>query len=203
MDTTAATRPLLRIRQAITALGFAVLLVAGAAACTVPTPPPSGGSPDVVVFDIDGTLTADELSTDAHPGAASAVNAYVAKGYTVVYVTARWNALESTTRDWLDDHGFPELPLYMPSSLLIDDQSKVDFKTETLQDIENGANEVIRAYGDSSSDFVAYANVGLPTSNVYALKRASASTCQSGAYTACMNDYVAHLPFIHALPNAS
>jgi phosphatidate phosphatase PAH1 len=187
--------------------GGALLAVAAAVlavACTTPPPPLPGGSRDVVVFDIDGTLTTDELATSAHAGAANAVNAYVAKGYNVVYVTARWKvALESSTRQWLVDNGFPSRPLYMPDTLLIDDQSKVDYKTSALRSIEQGDPEVRYAYGDSSSDFVAYANVGVPQANVYALKRASASSCQPGTYAVCMNDYVAHLSFINGLPAAS
>jgi hypothetical protein len=183
-----------------------ILLVVAAAvlaACTTPPPPLPSGSPDVVVFDIDGTLTTDELATSAHAGAAQAVNTYLGKGYNVVYVTARWKTLESTTRQWLADNGFPSRPLYMPDTLLIDDQSKVDYKTSALQTIEQGAPEVRYAYGDSSSDFAAYANVGVPTANVFALKRASASTCQPGTYATCMNDYVAHLSFINGLPAAT
>lgn len=184
-------------------VGLAVIVLGGA--CTMPPPPPPPtGSPDVVVFDIDGTLTTDQLTTTPHPGAAAAVNAYVSKGYNVVYVTARWQAVqESSTRQWLADNGFPDRPLYMSPNLVIDDQSTITYKTSTLQSIEQGAPEVVYAYGDSSTDFVAYANVGVPSSHVFALKRASASTCQSGTYNSCMDDYTAHLSFISALPHAA
>ena len=160
------------------------------------------GQQDVIVFDIDGTLTTDEGSNAVQPSAAAAVKAYVAKGYAVVYVTARWKAVqESSTRSWLSSNGFPDLPLYMSSSLLLSDSSKVTYKTSTMNTIEQGAPEIVGAYGDSSSDFTAYANVGVPTARVFALKRSSASTCQSGTYAACLTDgYTSHLAFIQALP---
>jgi hypothetical protein len=176
---------------------------------TTSTAPPTTAPPttapaqrDVIVFDIDGTLTTDEGSNAVQPSAAAAVGAYVQKGYSVVYLTARWKSVqESSTRSWLSSNGFPDLPLYMSSSLLVSDESKVTFKTSALRTIEEGAPEVVGAYGDSSSDFAAYANAGVPTGRVFALKRSSASTCQSGTYAACLTDgYTSHLAFIQALP---
>lgn len=159
---------------------------------------------DVVVFDIDGTLTSDTFSNSPHPGALQAVQAYQAKGYTVVYVTARWKPLqEVATRAWLALNGFPNLPLYMSSSLLLTDSATVTYKTKTLQKIEYGTPEVAFAYGDSTTDFKAYANVGVATAHVFALKRASASSCESGVWTACLVNYTGHLPYINALPPGS
>jgi len=168
---------------------------------TSTTAPPSTGR-DVVVFDIDGTLTTDEGSDAVQAGATAAVQTYVRKGYAVVYVTARWKALQETsTRNWLSSNGFPDRPLYMSSTLLVDDQSKVTYKTQTLNAIEAGTPEIVGAYGDSSSDFTAYANAGVPEARVFALRRASAGTCQSGTYAACLTSgYTAHLSFIDALP---
>lgn len=197
--------PSTRAPRRARAIGVAITIAgtsASLAACVTPPPPPTG-SPDLVVFDIDGTLTDDELSNGVHPDAATAVNAYVSKGYNVVYVTARWSALRSSTEDWLSSNGFPSLPLYMPGSLLVSDQSKIDYKTSTLQTLEAGTPEVVYAYGDSSTDFVAYANVGVPTAHVFALQRASASSCQTGVYAICMPNYTAHIPYIQALPPAT
>jgi phosphatidate phosphatase PAH1 len=156
---------------------------------------------DVVVFDIDGTLTTDEGSSSVQPSAAAAVNAYVEKGYDVVYVTARWRPLqESSTRSWLASNGFPARTLVMSPNLLFSDSSKVRFKTSAMTQLEQGTPEIVGAYGDSSSDFTAYANVAVPRGRVFALKRRSASTCQRGTYAACLTGYTAHLSFIQALP---
>lgn len=164
----------------------------------------SAAGNDVVVFDIDGTLTTDEGTNATHPDAVNAVKAYKAKGYSVVYLTARWKPLQELyTRAWLAWNGFPNQPLYMSSSLLLTDSAKVKYKTSTLAKIETGAPEVVYAYGDSSSDFTAYANAGVPQTGVWALKRASASTCQSGIWNACLINYTGHLPFINGLPAGS
>lgn len=186
-------------RRRIAGLATALLLFAlGGTACLPTTIPPGAGN--VVVFDIDGTLTADELSDAAQPDATAAVNGYLAKEYDVVYLTARWNVLADSTRTWLRDHGFPERPLYTAPSLLISDADKVTFKTGVLQDLKGAGRTLRYAYGDSSSDFAAYANAGIPSSKVFALRRASATACQPGVYAACLVGYTAHLPYIGSVP---
>jgi phosphoserine phosphatase len=194
------TRARARRRTHVT-VAATLLVMLGAACQPPPPPPPDDDAPPVVVFDIDGTLTDDELSETPHPGAAAAVNAYVAKGYDVVYVTARWDLLfRASTESWLSNNGFPDRDLYMAPGLLITDSSRVDYKTDTLDDIEASSNQVLYAYGDSSSDFAAYANAGVPANQVFALERASATSCQPGTWTACLPDYVAHQSYIQALP---
>lgn len=69
-----------------------------------------------------------------------------------------------------------------------------------LAKIEIGSPEVDYAYGDSSSDFTACANAGVPQAGVWALKRSSASSRQSGVWNACPVNYTGHLAFIDSLP---
>src|SRR5687768_3551365 len=120
--------PLRRVRipAFLASVAFALL-----AAMPVASALPAAGSSsarlaatgqDVVVFDIDGTLTTDEGSNSVQPSAAAAVNAYVQKGYNVVYVTARWQLLqESSTRSWLASNGFPSRTLVMSPNILFSD----------------------------------------------------------------------------------
>ncbi|MBJ7353778.1 MAG: hypothetical protein JHC98_03050 [Thermoleophilaceae bacterium] len=182
-------------------LVIAVTIVAAFATIGVAAGSASAAGNDVVVFDIDGTLTSDTLSNTPHPGAVDAVKAYKAKGYAVVYLTARWKPVQELyTRAWLALNGFPDQPLYMSSSLLISDSATVKYKTSALAKIEVGTPEVKYAYGDSTTDFRAYANAGVAQANVYALKRAGSSSCESGTWNACLVNYTGHLPFIAALP---
>lgn len=182
-------------------VAFAMSLVIAIASLGAITASASAAGNEVVVFDIDGTLTKDTLSNSPHAGAVDAVKAYKAKGYAVVYLTARWKPVQELyTRAWLALNGFPDQPLYMSSSLLVSDSATVKYKTTTLAKIESGAPEVKYAYGDSTTDFQAYANAGVAKSNVWALKRAGSSSCESGVWNACLVDYVGHLPYINALP---
>lgn len=197
--------PVRRARIPVFLVSVAIALLAGMPASSATRSTSSlaaATGQDVVVFDIDGTLTTDEGSNSVQPSAAAAVNAYVAKGYDVVYVTARWRLLqESSTRSWLASNGFPSRTLVMSPNLLLSDSSKVRFKTSAMTTLEQGTPEIVGAYGDSSSDFTAYANVSVPRDRVFALKRRSAWTCQSGTYAACLTaGYTTHLPFINALP---
>jgi phosphatidate phosphatase PAH1 len=202
---TCSASPVRRARMSVLLVVVAFALFAGtpaaSAARSTPTLVAATGQ-DVVVFDIDGTLTTDEGSSSVQPSAAAAVNAYVQKGYDVVYVTARWRLLqESSTRSWLASNGFPARTLVMSPTILFSDSSKVRFKTSAMTQLEQGTPEIVGAYGDSSSDFTAYANVAVPRDRVFALKRRSAFTCQSGTYAACLTSgYTTHLPFINALP---
>lgn len=182
-------------------VAFVVALLTAFAAFGVGATSASAAGNDVVVFDIDGTLTSDTISNTPHPGAVNAVKAYKAKGYSVVYLTARWKpAQELYTKAWLALNGFPNLPLYMSSSLLLSDSATIKYKTDTLAKIESGSPEVRHAYGDSTTDFVAYANAGVPQANVWALKRAGSTSCESGTWNACLVNYTDHLSYINALP---
>ena len=77
---------------------------------------------NVVVFDIDGTLTsrdkeitkdylADLVNVSYDPdmfaGAVEVVKAWADKGYTVVYATGRPDWLRKLSVGWLEDKGFP------------------------------------------------------------------------------------------------
>lgn len=163
----------------------------------------SAANNDVVVFDIDGTLTNDDLTTTPQPGAVNAVKAYVAKKYAVVYVTGRPAITELATRAWLSLNGFPSRPLYMAPIPYLTDSSLIKYKTDVLKKLELGTPEVRHAYGDSSTDFVAYANVGVPKAKVWALKRVSSSTCESGIWNACLPNYTGHISYINSLPNGT
>lgn len=194
----------LRTNFCATLLAMAVTLGAAFAMLGVSASVASAAGNDVVVFDIDGTLTKDPLSNTPHPGALDAVKAYKAKGYAVVYLTARWKPVQELyTRAWLALNGFPNQPLYMSSSLLLSDSATVKYKTAALAKIESGTPEVKYAYGDSSTDFQAYSNAGVAATNVYALQRSSSSSCEPGVWNACLVNYTGHLPFIGLLPAGS
>jgi phosphatidate phosphatase PAH1 len=172
---------------------------AGFSGCGSDAPPAPA-----VVFDIDGTLTPDAGDfIHARPDAARAVAAYSAKGYLVAYVTARPDALRDATRVWLAANGFPELPLYMPHDVLLFDRDVVAYKLNTLEQIMRDQNEVFRyAYGDSSTDFDAYNQAGVPVAMTFAMLRAHDTTCQPGRYQSCLPDYTSHLAYIESQPDA-
>ncbi|MEO7732602.1 MAG: hypothetical protein ABIY55_16660 [Kofleriaceae bacterium] len=128
----------------------------------------------VVVFDIDGTLTlsdgellmelSDETYVPKMMGAADRlVQAWAAKGYTIVYLTARTHALRAESRGWLTDLGFPDGPL------ITENGAKADvYKTLWLNRmIQTFGWSVVAAYGNADTDITAYANAGIPKDQTF------------------------------------
>ena len=176
-------------------LAFIALTISG---CTQ-LPPAEVPLPDavqdrVVVTDIDGTLTPRnfELYT-ARPGAAEALNILSGKGYKIVYLSARTPFFQSGLPDWLNENGFPPGPLHVAQTSA--DRNHPDkYKAEVLNAYTEAGWHLTYAYGDSETDFTAYAEAKIPY--VFALKRKGDKECLKGTYQACLEGWVEHLPYI-------
>jgi hypothetical protein len=134
-------------------------------------------SAPLVASDVDGTLTSSENAfpeslvtggePDAQPGAGDAYNASVAKGYPVVYVTARGNRFTADTRQWLADKGFPRGPLRLADSFLtLPGQDTIDYKTQTLTALANGLT-LFAGVGNRDSDISAYTAAGVAADHIF------------------------------------
>ncbi|GAA3928048.1 LNS2 domain-containing protein [Litoribacillus peritrichatus] len=131
-----------------------------------------------VVFDIDETLTTDDLeqildytgieAADARGGAAELVNSYVAKGYHPLFVTARTYWYAKGSRHWLSDHlGVPEATLRTTLSNETGLFKTAEYKTAVLQEVQEAGMEIVRAYGNATTDIEGFANAGVPLSEIY------------------------------------
>ncbi len=129
----------------------------------------------LIASDVDGTLTSSENafiealafggSPAAQPGAATAYTAAAARGYQLVYVTARGNQYTDQTRQWLAAKGFPRGPLRLsPSFLTLPGGDTVDYKTKTLEALEL---PIALGIGNRASDINAYADSGLASDRTY------------------------------------
>lgn len=123
----------------------------------------------VVVTDIDGTLTlndaelfpqlTDETYVPKMMGAAvQLTQAWAAKGYPIIYLTARPHVLRVETRGWLEDLGFPGGPLITENGGKTADAYKTIWMNRMIQDF--GWN-VVAAYGNADTDITAYENAGI------------------------------------------
>jgi len=158
--------------------------------------PPSHSNASVIVSDIDGTLTPTVLSVYAvRPDAAEALNALANKGYTIIYVTTRVPLFQSGLPGWLRANGFPDGALHVAQSSEERDHPE-QFKARVLKDYVKQGWQLEYAYGDSSTDFAAYAEAGIPRERVFALKRSGHEDCQKGIYQACLDGWTEHLPYI-------
>lgn len=124
----------------------------------------------VVVTDIDGTLTTDDnQSLMQIPDAAyvplmmgsanTMLQAWDAKHYPIIYLTARPHVLRVESRVWLRDEMFPAGPLVTAADV---EDANV-YKTLWLKRMVDQLGwQVVAAYGNAVTDIQAYQNVGIP-----------------------------------------
>ncbi len=129
----------------------------------------------IVVSDVDGTLTASENAypealvlggdTPAHDGAAAALLSVATRNFSVIYVTARGDRFTQDTRDWFSAKGFPRGPVRMPQAIITTPgEDTVEFKSAAIESLS--AFQISAGIGNRGSDITAYTNVGLAPSRI-------------------------------------
>ena len=164
-----------------------------------------------IVTDIDGTLTtADteltlqliDLTHDPaqKTGAAAMVQAWAAKGYAVVYLSARGHRMRAETRPWLDKHGYPTGLLLTADDLVFGETAR-KHKRIWVDRLHNVLGwQAAAAYGNADSDFHAYADAGLDKSRTFIIGPLAGS---EGTVAIPNDDYTAHTAtFVAAQPHA-
>jgi len=146
-----------------------------------------------VVFDIDGTLTPTPLKYwKARDDAANAAQLFSQEGYEIIYVSARITLLQRDIPVWLKENSFPDGRIYVTQTAE-DRRDHAKFKARILREIIAHGWVIGYAYGDSSTDFEAYAEVGIPRKNVFALRREGDADCQPGVWNACLSGWTEYL----------
>lgn len=159
-------------------------------------PSASASQSQAVVTDIDGTLTPKDFDVfEPRPDAAAALRALSEKGFKIVYVTTRIPLYQAGLPAWLHQNGFPVGSLHVAQTAE-ERANPAGYKGGILSQYQRAGWRLAYAYGDSSTDFTAYANAGIPRDRVFALKRRGAMECQPGAYKACLEGWTEHLPYI-------
>jgi hypothetical protein len=153
----------------------------------VEPPPPDRNL--AVVFDIDGTLTTRvHTIRSTRTGAVPAVQAYADAGYRIIYLSARHPLFQWHIPLWMERHGFPDGAIHVTESR----EHRSDhaaFKHGVLEEYVDKGWNLVAAYGDSTSDFDAYADAGIDPSSVYALKREGARECEPGTWVECLANW--------------
>ncbi len=149
-------------------------------------PQAADGAPGIVVFDVDGTLTPTVARIfSVRPDAAAVARIYAGRGHRIVFLTARAPVLQGTLRGFLSRNGFPPGDLVAPKDWA-QHEAPAAFKAGVLADYRAHGFSVAAAYGDSSSDFEAYARADIPRERVFALRRVGATHCQPGVWSVCL-----------------
>lgn len=179
-----------------------VLLVFTLSGCCALRPDEIAPAPEkqapAVVFDIDGTLTPKVISASvARTDAAKAVRIFADKGYKIIYLSARVIWLQAGVPDWLKENGFPDGNIQL--SQTNEDHSRPDeFKARVLKSFIDHGWSIQYAYGDSATDFKAYAAVEIPKDHIFALLRDGETQCEGDSthWNACLNGWTEHLDFV-------
>lgn len=172
------------------ALGFALGGCAHFANGMVPQA--ATDAPGIVVFDVDGTLTPTVPKIFwARPDAAAVARLYAERGHRIVYLTARSPLLQGTLQKFLTRNAFPKGDLVVVETQA-EHKAPADFKTKILARYRTQGWHIDAAYGDSSTDFEAYARAGIPKERVFALKRVGEPFCQPGVWSVCLYGWEIH-----------
>ncbi len=142
-------------------------------------PAAKAGQAPAIVFDIDGTLTTKPISVfTTRDKAVVAVRELADRGYQIIYLSARHPYFQWLIPSWLEKNGFPDGPLHVPQSRT-EHNNPASFKSAVLQEYVDNGWTLKAAFGDTSTDFEAYLEVGIPRQRIYALQRIGADACQS------------------------
>jgi phosphatidate phosphatase PAH1 len=170
---------------------------------------------DIVVFDIDGTLTTGdkEITKEVLAGLADTtyipeeyakgsdvVNEYARKGYLVVYLTGRPDLLKTQTVHWLVKKGFPAGVVRLTDTLhqIRPKQDGVGkYKRDVLLRLTGQQVNIAAAYGNAETDIWAFAEAGIPKSRTYIIGKYAGKD-----ETLPLTSYTSHLPVIKSLPKA-
>ncbi len=184
------TPPIARRRRGPVATVVLAAVLAGCAHLPAAVVPQAvAGAPGIVVFDVDGTLTPTVARIfSVRPDASAVARLYAARGNRIVYLTARAPALQGTLRAFLSRHDFPPGDLLVPKDRA-EHAAPAAFKARVLAEYVAHGWDIGAAYGDSSSDFEAYARAGIPRERVFALRRVGAANCQPGAWAMCLSGW--------------
>ena len=146
-----------------------------------------------VVFDIDGTLTPKQSAIfTARDDAASGAQLFADSGYKIIYLSARTRLLQAGIPSWLKENHFPEGSIQVPQTAT-DSSDHAAFKKRILKEFKKKGWNFFAAYGDSSTDFEAYAEVGIDNDHVFALRRAGEASCQPGIWAKCFSSWADHM----------
>jgi len=162
----------------------------------VQIPSASHNKMSAIVSDIDGTLTPNTWSIyTMRADSAKAIGALANKGYKIIDVTTRYPLFQSGLPQWLREDGFPEGTLHVAQTGEERDHPE-SYKARILNEYAQNGWHLEYAYGDSSTDFIAFHEAGIPKERVFALKRSGSENCENGIYQTCLDGWTEYLPYI-------
>lgn len=166
----------------------------------------------VIITDIDGTLTLDDnqflkqVSQDPNydpllnESGDKVMQAWAEKGYKIVYLTSRPYTLRGPTREWLHAKKIPFGPLITADSFVFGPSAR-EYKRNAVNQMKNEFKwKVVAAYGNADSDYQAYEDAGIPKQITFIVGPRAG---ESGTVPIGNNDYTDHLnSYVEKQPSA-
>lgn len=167
-----------------------------------------------VVFDIDETLTRDDLEqildytgiewAEERGGASELVNSYIDLGYHPVFLTARVYWYAKGSREWLANYlGVPKLTLRTSLSNEASLFETVRYKANALREFQNAGLDIVRVYGNADTDIQAYEEAGIAKSETFIIGDQAGSQgtqpIYEGHYYNHLDTVVAQTPFSNCI----
>jgi len=154
-----------------------------------------------VIFDIDGTLTLSDAeqigdyagvsTAQAYYYAKETVEAYRQKGYQLIFLTARPYWMAKSSRVWLrntlqqsDWHLRLNTNGEVPSSF----GGHAEYKRDYINKLKAEGLDIVRVYGNASTDIEAYEQAGIAKSETYII----GTNAGHDGTQALGSDYAAH-----------
>jgi hypothetical protein len=176
---------------------------------------------ELVVFDIDGTLTTDDAEVnhdvlderfEGHRDGSYRAQAYAygdalaqlwaSKGFVPVYITGRPYWLCEHSRQWLQGGGYPP-GLVHTTDRHRDVAPRIDgvgrFKADFLAQLHGNGYRIAAAYGNAATDVWAYAQAGLPASHTFIIGPHGGE----GGTVGITGDWAAALPWVRQHADAA
>ena len=160
----------------------------------------------MIVFDIDETLTTansemlyevlekileQKYMPKARLGAEKITQFFREKGYQVVYLTARHHMLTNLSREWLRDLDFAPGTLVLAQSVS-QMLNPADYKAMVMKNLKDQDFILKAAYGNATTDIVAYQEVGIPKKQTYIMGMHGGG----GNTVALGEDFLGHLSYL-------
>jgi hypothetical protein len=166
----------------------------------------------VVVWDIDGTITKSnaEFQTQVtqpsyvpleHPSATATVEAWSKKGYRIVFLSARPDNFRDASRVWFVNKGVDIGPI-ITSTTFVTGAAAVAYKSTYLKKIvQDFGWTVVAAYGNEPSDVQAYEAANVPKAQTFTVETANGT---GGTQGIANDDYGPHITnYVDKQPDAT
>ncbi len=132
----------------------------------------------VVFSDIDATLTATDeeiLLQVPDPNydplrmgsSVELTGAWAAKGYQMIYLTARPHIFRTETKAWLEKHGYPVGPVITAPDFVFEATAR-QYKGDWVKRVKEELGwDIVAAYGNAESDIDGYEDAGLDKATTF------------------------------------